>query len=137
MRIVRQLQESAESQLDQELDALHELKVRVAELQEALDKQTQLITQMFVSSGRKSRKVGNYTFTLVQAERTKINEAGLKKALGARNFNKLTVAKLDQMKLRAAIDNGEIDPIVVGQYSEVVLNKPSIRMTEGTNEPED
>lgn len=68
-------------------------------------------------------------------ELLKFNEAGLKKALGARAFNKLTKpAQLDRKKLEEAIVAGEVDPVLVAQYSETKLTSPYIQFSEPTPE---
>jgi len=126
MQIVR----DADHVLDLELMHLRHLKQQLAELQQSIDDKTELVSSMLLERGQKSRTHYGFRYTLVQAERVKINELGLKKALGARLFNKLTVAKVDQNKLKSAIAEGIVDPVVLEQHSEVVLNKPSIRITE-------
>ena len=68
-------------------------------------------------------------------ELLKFNEAGLKKAMGARAFNRLTKpAALDRSKLEAAILAGEVDPVIVAQYSETKLTSPYIQFSEPTPE---
>jgi len=68
--------------------------------------------------------------TYVQGETASIDEAGLRKALGATAFRKYTVEKLDRKRLEAAMDTGEVDPIVVGQFVSVAPSKPYLRFTE-------
>jgi hypothetical protein len=69
------------------------------------------------------------------SELMKFNEAGLKKALGARAFNKLTKpAVLDKKKLEDAIVAGTVDPILVSQYAETKLTSPYIQFSEPTTE---
>lgn len=50
-----------------------------------------------------------------------IDEAGLKKALGARSFHKVTVEKVDRTKLNEAVESGALDGNIVRQY---VRNEP-------------
>jgi hypothetical protein len=71
-----------------------------------------------------------YRVTFVQGETTEIDEPGLRKALGATQYRKYTQEKLDRKKLEAALDQGEVDPIVVGQHVRVKPNKPFLRYTE-------
>jgi hypothetical protein len=71
-----------------------------------------------------------YTTTSTQRTSTTFNESGLKKALGARLYNKLTIAKLDKSKLTEAIQEGTVDPAVVAQHTEVVPGAVSIRLTK-------
>jgi hypothetical protein len=51
-------------------------------------------------------------------ENAKIDEERLKKALGATKFNKLTSKVLDEAKVEAAINLGEIDPNVVASCTD-------------------
>lgn len=71
-----------------------------------------------------------YQVTYVQGETTSINEDGLRKALGTAKFRKYTTEKLDRKKLEAAMELGEVDPIVVGQHVSVAPSKPYLRFTE-------
>jgi hypothetical protein len=50
-----------------------------------------------------------------QRDNSKIDPERLKKALGAKTFNQLTTAVLDENKLQAAIQSGQVDPNVVAQ----------------------
>lgn len=53
------------------------------------------------------------TVSVKKRERTVVNEDKLKKAIGARTFNKLQSKVLDEAKLEAAVRLGDIDPNVV------------------------
>lgn len=72
-----------------------------------------------------------YRATYVAAERTVINEAGLRKELGARKFAKITKVSVDRRKLENLIAEGEIAPEVVGKHIEIKQDTPSIRYTTG------
>ena len=50
-----------------------------------------------------------------ERDNSKINPDRLKKAIGAKAFNKLTVPVLDEAKVEAAITIGDLDPNVVSQ----------------------
>lgn len=71
-----------------------------------------------------------YQATYVQGETTSIDEAGLRKELGATKFRKYTTEKLDRKKLEAALELGEVDPIVVGRFVQVKASNPYLRFTE-------
>lgn len=71
-----------------------------------------------------------YTTTSTSRTTTTFDELGLKKALGARQFNKLTVSKLDRGKLEEAIQAEQIDPAVVAQYTKITPGAMSIRLTK-------
>ena len=67
--------------------------------------------------------------TLVERERVTIDEPSLRKALGARLFNKLTVRKLDQGLLKQAIVDEQVDPVVVSQHSVITRDRAYVRLS--------
>lgn len=71
-----------------------------------------------------------YTVT-VAAPRTTVSydEVGLKKALGAKAYAKLTISRLDKAKLEAAVQEGEVDSRVVAQHATVSTGTRSMRLT--------
>jgi hypothetical protein len=71
-----------------------------------------------------------YTSTSTSRTTTVFDEAGLKKALGARAYNKLTVAKLDKSKLEEAIQADQVDPAVVAQYTKINTGGTTLRLTK-------
>lgn len=71
-----------------------------------------------------------YTTTSTSRTTTTFEEAGLKKALGARQFNKLTVARLDRTKLEEAVQAGDVDPAVVAQYTKITPGSTTLRLTK-------
>lgn len=129
MRIVRSPDGNIDP-IDRELAALRIFKETVVEMQQEVEEQTKLVVDMLTERGQKSIQREGYRYTIQQAERTVINENGLRKALGARLFNKMTIRKLDKAKLDELIQQGEVDPVVVSQYAEIQLNKPAVRVSE-------
>ena len=94
-----------------------------------------------VKDQRKSTEVEDggkrYRVTYVQGETSSVNEDGLRKALGAVTFRKYTVQRLDKKKLEDAMDSGDLDPVLVGQFVTVKPSKPFLRFTikeEGDDE---
>jgi ATP-dependent helicase YprA (DUF1998 family) len=85
--------------------------------------------------GIKTHTFGKTKVTMVRPETMTFDENGLRKALGAKVFNKLTTAKLDRKKLEKAIESGEIDPVVVAQNTTLILQNTHIRVTEKSNDP--
>jgi hypothetical protein len=79
-----------------------------------------------------SAEIGDvrYTSTVTSRTQTTFDELGLKKALGARSFNKLTISKLDKTKLETAINEGTLDPAVVAQYTTITPGAASLRLTK-------
>lgn len=74
--------------------------------------------RLFEETGLKKVKVDfdedtDATVSIKVRERTVVDEDRLKKALGAKVYNKLTTPMLDDAKIEAAIKLGEIDPNVV------------------------
>lgn len=70
------------------------------------------------------------TVTKVEAVVLVTEEDPLKKRLGARLWDRVTVKKLDKSKLEDAIARGEVDPTVVAQCSKEVPRKPYVKLTE-------
>lgn len=58
-----------------------------------------------------------------------VDEKGLRKALGAKLWRKVSVTKLSQPLLKEAIERGEVDPLVAGQFLEVKAKKPTIHLS--------
>ena len=73
----------------------------------------------------------------MQTETTKIDEEGLRKALGVKLWNKITVKKVDKAKLTTTIADGEISPELASGFLTVQKNKPYIRYTEGQKKESD
>lgn len=68
--------------------------------------------------------------TYVQTKSYEVDEKGLRKALTAKVFDKYTVKKLERAKLEKAIDDGEVDPMVVARFVAEKPNKPYLRYSE-------
>jgi hypothetical protein len=64
-----------------------------------------------------------FSATYTQRTTNQINEAGLRKAMGARTFDKYTVKKLDRKALEKAMTDGDVDPMVVAKFVEQVPGK--------------
>lgn len=100
-----------------------------------------LLSELLTRNRRKSYEFqdGDYRVraTVVRGETTKIDEAGLKKELGYRLFNKVTKRVIDNKKLQDAMADGTIDPMAVGKHVEVKENRPFIRISKSEVNPED
>jgi len=70
-----------------------------------------------------------YNFRVSRRTTTAIDEKGLRKALGARVFDKFTERKLNRKKLEDAIDQGAVDQLVVAQYVEAKKSEPFLTFT--------
>lgn len=122
--------ETEANPIDYELEKLHSLQRMRAQIEADYAAQTELVYQMLTDLGLRSMSAEGFKYTIVQAERTKIHESSLRRAIGARLFNKLTVRKIDQKLVTEAVKTGQLDPVVLSMHSENVLNKPYIRITE-------
>lgn len=112
-----------------EVGLLKEFKDAAAAASLRAEEQEQVVLNMM--EGAKTRKAGAFRITRVAAQRVKYNEAGLKKAIGARLFNKLTKpAPLDTKKLDEAVQEGLVDINVVAQYATITENKPYVRISD-------
>lgn len=69
--------------------------------------------------------------TFVQSETTKIDEDGLRKAVGVKIWNHITVKKVDRAKLMESIGEGEISQELASGFLTTVQSKPFIRYSEG------
>ena len=121
--------------LDQEIALLHRLKEEALVASLAVANQERVVIDYMNLFGSKTRKTVAYRATLVTSTYTKYNETGLKKALGAPLWNKVTVSKLDTKKLDEAVADGLVDIMVVAEHSEVLDKKPFIKVTpvQGNN----
>lgn len=70
-----------------------------------------------------------YTVSATTRTTTSYNEAGLRNALGAKTYAKLTTARLDKTKLEHAVEAGDIDVHVVAQHATVTPGARSLRLT--------
>lgn len=119
-----------EAELQIALKALAERKREADLAAEDLQHAQEQVTTLMARLQRKSYVHAGSRFTVVHSSAPKFDENGMRKAFGAKVFNKLTTAKLDGKKLAAAVDAGTLDPIVVAQYTEYVDRRPYIRITE-------
>lgn len=101
-----------------------------ADLDEA---QARLIKQMEQDQRKSFRWTSDgvrRAISYVQATTTVIDEKGLRKALGAKTYDKYTVRKLDRKAMESAMDDGTIDPITVSRFVTLKPNRPHLSLTE-------
>jgi hypothetical protein len=125
--------------LDWEIMQLHVLKEQALAASTAVQQQEEKVIDLLRLEGKKTYKARavNYRATLVQGTRTKYNEAGLKKALGAPLWKKVIKTSLDTKKLEELVKDGEIDIHVVAENSEVLDNKPYVRVSPLTEDDDE
>jgi hypothetical protein len=85
----------------------------MAELQERLTKQMEADQR---KSYRWTADGARHTLTFVQSHTTQIDEAGLRRALRAKVFDRYTKRVLDRKRMEEAMDAGEVDPKVVAPF---------------------
>jgi hypothetical protein len=74
--------------------------------------------------------------TYVQNETIKIDEAGLKKSVSVKVWNRLTDRKVNRDKLKTAIADGELSQELASAFLSVQKSKPYIRYSEGKRREE-
>ena len=72
----------------------------------------------------------SHSVSYTQGHTTVIDERGLRRALGAKVFDRYTVRKLERRAMEKAMDSGEIDPITVSRYVTLKPNKPHLSLIE-------
>lgn len=71
-----------------------------------------------------------YRATVVRSERTKIDDEGLRKAIGSRSWNKLTTRKVDAKLLEKAVISGEVQEATVSRYVTITTASAYPRITK-------
>lgn len=128
------------SDLDREIIYLHQLKEKALAASLAVEEQQAKVIDYLKLEGKKTystTKAGafaRYKATLVQGTTVKYNEPGLKKALGATVWKKVTKTILDKKLLEDLVTQGDIDVHVVAENSSVNENKPYVRITPVTED---
>lgn len=120
------------SELDSAIARLHLLKEQALAAQAAVEEQQAYVIDLMRLDQRKTYSTkGTYKYkaTVVQGTTVKYDVAGLKKALGADLWKKVTVLQLDKKMLEDRVQMGEIDINVVAEHSKVTENKPYVRIT--------
>lgn len=126
--------------LDSEIWLLHDLKEKALAAQTAVELQQEKVIDLLRLEGQKSRtattRLGRFRATVVQGQTVKYNEAGLKKALGADLWKKVTKQVLDKALLEDKVSTGDIDIHVVAEHTTVKDNKPYVRITPVSDDEE-
>lgn len=120
---------------NEELETFLIAQRQLAEMQAIYDERKKALIEKMTREQRKSYSLQDggktYKVTYVQNMRTEIDEKGLKKAMGAVKFRKICKQVVDRKVLESALDTGEVDPNIVGQYVKEVPSAPFLRFTEG------
>jgi hypothetical protein len=103
--------------------------------QERLDELGERLIKQMEQDQRKSYRWASHgarhTLTYVQSRTTQIDEKGLRRALKAKVFDKYTKKVLDRKAMEAAMDAGEVDPVVVSRFVILRANKPHLTYKTG------
>lgn len=105
-------------QIAEEAHTYAELKYREREYEEKRKEKAKELLPLMQESQITKHKVDfdseqDATVRVKERERLELDEDRLKKAIGAKAFNKLTTPVLDEAKVEAAIQLGDLDPNVV------------------------
>lgn len=134
-----QVNKNSDHQLEVLTMAFRMAKARAEMAQETFRQVEGELVELLRERGKKTStiQVGNEYLrtTVVQRDNLTVNEAGLRKALGAKTFDALCTKRLSKSLLAEAVAKGEIDPVVVAQHSEAAVAKASIRFTVSDKEP--
>jgi hypothetical protein len=104
--------------------AIRELKAAEEELVEQLREQHK--KSVTLTEGDKVQRA-----TFVQTESTKIDEEGLRKAVGVKIWNAITDRKVNKAKLLEQVGTGTLTEQQVAPFITVVPNKAYLRYSEG------
>lgn len=91
------------------------------------DQQAYVIAMM---GDQKTAKAQTVKATVVRRPVTTYNEAGIKKALGAVLFRKVSKQVLDKKALEQAVNDGIVDINVIAAHAEVKDSKPYISFSK-------
>lgn len=103
--------------------------------------QARLVKQMEADQRKSFRWTEDgtrYNLTYVQGHTTLIDEAGLRRAMTAKVFDRYTKRVLDRPKMEAALDSGAVDKKLVARFVTLRPNKPHLayKATEVKEESE-
>lgn len=123
---------------DPDLDALtarwRQARDAKLDADEAFAKLDAQLCALLLNSKRKTAvarvEETEFKVRVVTSDSLHVNEAGLKKAIGARLFNTMLKKSLDTTLLRKAMTEGRVDPVVVAQHSVVTPRKSYIKLTK-------
>lgn len=120
-----------DEELSQLVDEVANLKEQAQYWSETFEKHQADLVAALVERKRKSwvNKAQDLQATVVLGEILQINEKGLRKALKAKNYDRLCDLKLNRTKLQAAMRGDANTALVVAQYTEIVPKKPYVRLT--------
>lgn len=122
-RTLRKIDERAKQILDELVTTAAQIKVRRDRAEADRQEHNPALLAQMQQAGVRTHRVPwsddqDAVSTIKRRDNTRIDPERLKKAIGAKAFHKLTTAHLDDAKVDAAIQLGELDPNVVAQCME-------------------
>lgn len=110
-----------------------ELEAAAKDAAAALDAVRQIMLEAMEKEQIKTYEVTDggkvYRATYVQATTHTIDEEGLRKELGEELYREYCKLVLDRKMVEAAMEEGQLDPRLVGKHVTERKNKPSVRFT--------
>ena len=103
------------------------------------DLETRLIKQMEADQRKSyhwSADGQPQSLTYVRGSTTRIDEIGLRKAMGARNFDRYTRKTLDRRAMEKAMGAGEVDTVTVSKFVTVIPKKAYLNYSHKEEEEE-
>lgn len=109
---------------------LHLARVNREQADVEVKKLERQMVDLMEADSRKTVTAGEVQVTYVRPTRVKVDEAGLRKALGAKTFDKYTVSKLDTKKLEKGLENEELSAEQVSPFISEEVGSPYLRVSE-------
>lgn len=100
------------------------------ELADAKGDVIEALKEMDKKSTTQRRDGRRFTFTVARKTSTTVDEVGLRKALGAKVYDKFTERKLKNKKLEEAVELGKVDGLTVAKYLTVTQGDPYVTFTD-------
>ena len=129
--------------LDQLVSSMARIKTQSDALKEERQETSSALLNGLKDAGKSKHRVSwtedhDAVASIRERDNSKIDPERLKKAIGAKQFDKLTSPQLDMAKVEAAVQLGELDPNIVAQctdesvteYVDVRFNKAQKRKGE-------
>lgn len=122
--------------VESDIEAIGQKRATIATLNDEVKTHQERVVEAFAHDpkGRKSttieRNGQKWAVTYVEGESVVLDEAKLKKRLGATLWNKITTRSLDKKKLDAFIKSGEIATSDVAACSDLIPRTPHTRITK-------
>jgi hypothetical protein len=124
--------------IDSLLEILFQAKAAQAAAAEMVEETQAALIKIAERDELKTLEGEKIRATVVSSERVVYNERTLKKALGVKLWNAIRTEKVDPSKLKTAMSNGKIDPVIVAQNSQITKSKPYLRLSDaGTTQQPD